>query len=96
MQFFQILATKVAVILRPFDRHKHGTLTARNDSVHHVAPGTESGQTLSSVQHAQPPGRAAAAINQPPAALQGGVDYINGLGDLWQLRLNRKGDLFVS
>ena len=95
IQLFQVLFAKVAVVLGALHRDQHGALAARNNGIHHIAPGAECRQAFGCIQHAKTAGSTTSAINQPSAFLQRGVNHIHSCSDLRQNHFHRFGYFFV-
>ena len=84
IQLFQVLFAKVAVVLGALHRDQHGALAARNNGIHHIAPGAECRQAFGCIQHAKTAGSTTSAIN-----------YIHSCSDLRQNHFHRFGYFFV-
>ena len=95
IQLFQVLFAKVAVVLGALHRDQHGALAARNNGIHHIAPGAECRQAFGCIQHTKTAGSTTSAINQPSAFLQRGVNHIHSCSDLRQNHFHRFGYFFV-
>ena len=91
----QVLLTQGGVVLRTLHRAEHGVIASGDKTYHHVRVCGVRGRTLHRIQHAQPSGGAAAAVDQPPARLQLRRDNVHGGGNMLRLFLNSQGGLFI-
>jgi hypothetical protein len=69
-----------------FDSAEDGALAAGDDRLHLLGVGAEGGRKLGRIEHAEPPARAGADVEQPPAAGEPVGDEFDRFGDRLALR----------